>query len=583
MVTNQGNQQETLLESDLRESLLFDTGQFLRMTRSIIATAAADFGSLYLKNDHELRILSTGRRRGLDIDIELFRSGSQPSESNRPWLKEVVERVSRAREKLVLPSKSDDGMSDVARLFPKNSGLTFLCLPIQSDSLLHGVVYLERTPEHAIFEPEQEGLELLVAQIADYIALHTTLLAERNLLRTVVDAIPDLVFIKDTFGRFVVSNKALVKAFGLERAEELIGKSDFDFFPAEEVRHIYDDEQLIIRSGQAHINLEEFNSTLGGIDRWFSTTKVPLFSAGGKVIGLVGACREITEHKLHELEIEKRNSELEVLNAKLTQTKDQLVRSEKMAALGSLVAGIAHELNTPIGIGVTAASTLHDQTKLLMRTIEEGELRRSVLNQYLTNAATGAELMLSALDTANQLVLSFKQIAVDRASSRRQTFDLRLSLDDTIAMLAPLYKNTQIVFELDMTDGIELNSFPGALSEVVTNLVSNALVHAFNGRSSGVIRLTVNRLKPDQLLLLFSDNGVGMSPETLARVFEPFFTTRLGLGGSGLGMHIVYNIVTDLLGGDIRLESELRCGTTVIIQLPLRAPDVVNAAGRGVS
>lgn len=549
MATNQGNLQETMFEGDAAGSLLSDAEQFVRLTRSIIANAAADFGCLYLNHNQELRMVSTGRPRGKDIDVELFRSGSQPSESDRPWLKEVVDWVSKAREKLVLPCKSNDGMSDVARVFLKHSGLTFLCIPIQSDSILLGVVYLERTPGHAVFEREQEAVELLVAQVADYIALHRTLLSERNTLRTVVDAIPDLVFIKDTFGRFVVANKAVVKAFGLNRAEELIGKSDFDFFPADKVRHIYDDEQSIVRSGQAHIDLEEFNSTLGGIDRWFSTTKVPLFSAGGQIIGLVGACREITDRKLHELEIEKRNTELEVLNAKLTQTKDQLVRSGKMAALGSLVAGIAHELNTPIGIGVTAASTLHDQTKLLMQTIAEGELRRSVLNQYLTNAAAGTELILRALDSANLLVLSFKQVAVDRASNQRRIFDLRLGLNDTIAMFAPLCKETKIVFELDMTDGIELDSFPDALSQVVANLVSNAVVHAFNGRSSGVIRITVSRLKPDQLLILFSDNGVGISPETLARVFEPFFTTRLGLGGSGLGMHIAYNLVTNLLAG----------------------------------
>ncbi|MDP3653148.1 MAG: PAS domain-containing sensor histidine kinase [Rhodoferax sp.] len=398
-------------------------------------------------------------------------------------------------------------------------------------------------------------------------------MAERNMLRAMVDAIPDLVFVKDTQGRFVVANMAVAQSFGLASPAELIGKSDFDFFPAETVMHIHEDEQAIVRSGQPHLDHQEPNNVLvGGKPRWFSTSKIPLFDAEGRVTALVGCCREMTAHRLYELDLERRNAELASLNAALSEAQKQLVRSEKMAALGSLVAGIAHELNTPIGIGVTAASTLHEQTQELLKEMEHEGLRRSVLNRYLFGVAEGTHLLLHALTSASNLVLSFKQVAVDQASSQRRCFDLRHALEDIVAMLGPLYKKMPFTLSLDLANGIVLDSYPGPLGQVVNNLISNALMHAFGGRCSGNMHLSTALLDAQHVEIRFSDDGVGIPEKNLARVFDPFFTTRLGQGGSGLGLHIAYNIVTDILGGNIDLQSEMDCGTTVIMKLPLIAP-----------
>lgn len=275
------------------------------------------------------------------------------------------------------------------------------------------------------------------------------------------------------------------------------------------------------------------------------------------------------------LNLEQANTELANAMETLKLTKDELVRSEKMAALGSLVAGVAHELNTPIGNSVTVASTLQHKTQELAREINSGNIRRSTLDAYLDSSAMGTELLMRNLASARDLVISFKQVAVDQASNQRRRFDLKHTLADVVVMLDPMYKNTPFILEVALQDEIQMDSYPGPLGQLITNFVTNALAHAFDGRNHGTMRLTT-RLKQEGLVeIIFSDNGVGISVEHQARVFDPFFTTKLGQGGSGLGLNIVFNIVTNLLGGKIELQSYAGVGTSLIITLPLQAPEVV--------
>ncbi|MET3138854.1 PAS domain S-box-containing protein [Undibacterium sp. GrIS 1.2] len=275
------------------------------------------------------------------------------------------------------------------------------------------------------------------------------------------------------------------------------------------------------------------------------------------------------------LNLEQANTELANAMETLKLTKDELVRSEKMAALGSLVAGVAHELNTPIGNSVTVASTLQHKTQELAREINSGNIRRSTLDAYLDSSAMGTELLMRNLASARDLVISFKQVAVDQASNQRRRFDLKHTLADVVVMLDPMYKNTPFILEVALQDEIQMDSYPGPLGQLITNFVTNALAHAFDGRNHGTMRLTT-RLKQEGLVeIIFSDNGVGIPVEHQARVFDPFFTTKLGQGGSGLGLNIVFNIVTNLLGGKIELQSYAGVGTSLIITLPLQAPEVV--------
>ena len=279
-----------------------------------------------------------------------------------------------------------------------------------------------------------------------------------------------------------------------------------------------------------------------------------------------------------ELRVQARTENLEVANRDLNAAleslhamQSELVRSEKMAALGSLVAGVAHELNTPIGNCVTVGSTLQEQAQDLANEFQNGELRRSTLTRFTDNFVRGTDILMSSLRRADELISSFKRVAVDQSSDQRRTFDLQQTLQEVCLTLEPMYKATQFQLSMEVQTGVLVDSFPGALGQLVTNFVSNAMQHAFEGRTRGQMRLTA-AAQGDQVAVVFSDDGLGMTEDTRNRVFDPFFTTKLGQGGSGLGMNIVYNIVRGVLGGSIVVHSTLGAGTRIEVTFPLQAP-----------
>ncbi|MFZ6871045.1 ATP-binding protein [Undibacterium sp. Di27W] len=270
--------------------------------------------------------------------------------------------------------------------------------------------------------------------------------------------------------------------------------------------------------------------------------------------------------------LEETNKELGNALDSLTAMQGELIRSEKMAALGSLVAGIAHELNTPIGNSVTVASTLQDHAVNMENELSTTQPRRSVLAQLTRETSKGANILVRSLDRAAQLILSFKQVAVDQSSNHRRNFDLSTTLNEILITLEPMYSRTTHRLHIDLEPNIAMESYPGALAQILTNSVNNSLTHGFEGLDHGNMYLKTRLSGQHQVEIVFSDDGAGISAEHLARVFDPFFTTKLGKGGSGLGMHIVYNLVTDVLGGKIELGSELGKGTTLSLILPLVAP-----------
>jgi len=222
------------------------------------------------------------------------------------------------------------------------------------------------------------------------------------------------------------------------------------------------------------------------------------------------------------LKLQETNAELHEALESLKLTKGELVRSEKLAALGSLVAGIAHELNTPIGNSVTVASTLHDDTRDLRRAVKEGNLRRSAMEAYFGIIEKGTELLLRNLGNAHDLIASFKQVAADQASNQRRNFDLKETIEGIMVTLVPMYKKTPFVLVSELAPDIKMNSYPGPLGQVLTNLVTNALTHAFEERKHGTMRLTTRLVDETHAELLFSDDGVGIPVENLPRVFDPF-------------------------------------------------------------
>ncbi|SMC23073.1 PAS domain S-box-containing protein [Andreprevotia lacus DSM 23236] len=313
-------------------------------------------------------------------------------------------------------------------------------------------------------------------------------------------------------------------------------------------------------------------------------------TADGSLSGYLGIARDITEQLAAQADtlklnlqldnrVRERTRELEASTAQLQHaldnlrhTQDKLVQSEKLASLGSIVAAVAHELNTPIGICVTVASTLQEKTDTLEQQLHAGAIKRSQFEDYLTACGEGVRLLQRGLQRAHELVANFKRVAVDQSSAQRRVFGLQQVMQDVTALLMTSVRKTPFKLEVDVDDRLEMDSFPGALEQIVSNLVNNSLLHGFAGREQGVMRL---RAGPDgeQVRLEYSDDGVGMSDDVLHHIFDPFFTTALGKGGSGLGMSICYNLITGPLGGSIEVESTPGHGCRFVIMLPRVAPE----------
>ena len=266
------------------------------------------------------------------------------------------------------------------------------------------------------------------------------------------------------------------------------------------------------------------------------------------------------------------NSELSSAMQILQHTQSELVQSEKLAALGALVAGIAHELNTPIGNSLMAASSLQDFSREVASAISDGTLKRSALESFLADNQTASDILIRNLRRASELISSFKQVAVDQASAQRRQFHLDEVVSEILITLGPSLKKTpyRVVNQVQLHE--ELDSYPGPLGQVLVNLINNALLHAFHDREQGCIELRGQTLHGDWLELQVCDDGIGIADEHLPRIFDPFFTTRLGQGGSGLGLHIVHNLVSGVLGGKLGVRSQLGQGTCFTLRLPRVAP-----------
>ncbi|GJE58408.1 sensor histidine kinase [Methylobacterium trifolii] len=270
-----------------------------------------------------------------------------------------------------------------------------------------------------------------------------------------------------------------------------------------------------------------------------------------------------------ELREEKRRAEATL--STLRQTQASLIQAEKLASLGQLVAGVAHEINTPIGVAVMTSTAIEADVRRIAQSLESGRILRSELTASVGRITEGSRLLFSNLNRAADLVHSFKQVAVDQATGDRRSFAVAGWLHELLSSLGPLVRRKGHAVEVACPEGIVLESYPGALAQVLSNLILNAVVHAYPDGRHGLLRLTVAAEGEDGLRIVFSDDGRGIPPEHLGKVFDPFFTTRRGEGSTGLGLNIVYNLVATTLNGRIAVESEPGAGTRFTIDLPLAA------------
>lgn len=467
---------------------------------------------------------------------------------------------------------------------------TALCLPLLRQQQLIGVLYLECTQGGQVFSANKVAqIELFMAQTVvalENARLRDNLLREqenfrnteaalsfkRILLRTLVEHCPFRIYAKDVDSRFIFANQEVARMMGASRSEDLIGHNDFDFYPPEVAEKYFQDEQALLRSDNPVIGIEEaVIDQSNGKTGWGLTTKVHLRDDQGAILGIVGIGMDITERKVMEEQFVRRNAELTELNEKLSQAHEQLVQSEKLAALGALVAGLAHELNTPISNGIMAASTLSEQSTQFTVAVSQG-LKRSVLDHFMNDVSHASEIMLRNLNRAADLVASFKQIAVDQTSAQRRMFSLAEVVAEIIFAMSPTLRKSPIIVEQKIDPDLRLDSYPGPLGQVLINLINNALLHGYDDRREGKIIVSASQRNAEQIELIVSDDGVGIPQAHINRIFDPFFTTKMGIGSSGLGLNIVHNTVAGLLGGQIRVQSVAQHGASFSLLLPIIAP-----------
>ncbi|MBF0554706.1 MAG: hypothetical protein HQK96_09165 [Nitrospirae bacterium] len=281
------------------------------------------------------------------------------------------------------------------------------------------------------------------------------------------------------------------------------------------------------------------------------------------------------ELNITNLQLEKDIAHRKQVEESLRQSQDKLVEAEKMAALGGLVAGVAHEINTPIGIAVTTASHLQDITSKLSTAINNKTAKKDELFNYFTHATKSSELILTNLERTSELVKSFKMVAADQTSQEMRLFNVRDYIEKVITSLSPKLKQTSCEIRLECPVDLQINSYPGALAQIITNFVINSLMHAFKDNDKGIITIEIVN-NSDSLSLKYSDNGRGIPQENMGKIFNPFFTTNRAGGGTGLGLHILYNLITQALKGTITCVSILGEGTTFSVTIPI-APSNENS------
>ena len=436
-----------------------------KLMRLLIANAGAQKGVLLLQKNGVLVIQAQARADAQGDSIEVRQA--LPAEESADLSLAIINYVKRTREKVVLGDAGNDsqfsGDPYIERALPKS----VLCIPLQKQSELVGILYLENNLAADAFTPEHtELLEILSTQIA----------------------------------------------ISLENA------------------------------------------------------------------GLYTELEQKIEARTQALS--QKNSELNETLDSLRQAQRQLVESEKLASLGQLVAGVAHEINTPVGVAVTGASTLAEETAKLQTMYQAGTMKRSDLDSYVSAAATISKLLLSNMERAATLIQSFKEVAIDQTSQERRHIELKVYIEEVLLNLSPMLRKTAHTVTVDCREALEIDTYPGAISQILTNFVMNALVHAFHDGDQGKMTIVVTEPDSSSVELRFSDNGKGIPREFIPKIFDPFFTTMRGRGGSGLGLNIIHNLVTGTLQGRVTVESTLTVGTTFILNFP-RSPIQAAAAKAG--
>ena len=410
-----------------------------------------------------------------------------------------------------------------------------------------------------------------VRDITDQKRAEEAIAEGRRLLQLVIDTVPAVINVKDKELRYVLMNRYMSGIFGIE-PHEAIGRTTTDLmsrYGAEKTDE--NDRRVLATAKELGFYEDEYRDSTGNLRHWL-VNKLPLLDAEGHVESIVTVALDIGERKRGELEMREAKDAAEAALRNLRETQNSLIEAEKLAALGRLVAGVAHEVNNPVGISLTVASSLERKAASFAAEVARGNLRRSSLTDFLDAASDASGQLVANLNRAAELIASFKQVAADRNYSDQRTFDLGDLTEQVVMSLRPGLRKHRLSLNVECEPNLTMNSYPGPYGQVLTNLFLNSVAHAFPDGRAGTVEIKVRAAGPDHVEVIFADDGCGMSLDVRRRAFDPFFTTRRDQGGTGLGLHIVYSIVTSRLGGRLDLDSEPGRGTRVQMLLPRVPP-----------
>jgi PAS domain S-box-containing protein len=370
--------------------------------------------------------------------------------------------------------------------------------------------------------------------------------------------------------RYLQINQRLTEICGIS-VEGHLGRFVRDCVPA-----LADAVEEIVRSimetGEPVVGIEVAGQRADQVEeRSWITYWHPLRAPGGEIVAVNVAAEEITERKRAEQQVRNARDAAETALRHLRETQESLIEAEKLAALGRLVAGVAHEVNSPVGIGLTVASTLQRKVDQFAEEVARGGLRRSRLNEFMNLVRDASSQLVSNLDRAAERVQSFKELAVDQGQSRRRSFDAGELTREVLSHLARELGERCIALNFGFEGDLAMDSYPGPFGQALTNLVLNAMMHAYPEGRSGSIDIQVRPADHDHIEVVVADDGCGMAPDVKRQAFDPFFTTRRHEGATGLGLHTTHSILVDRLGGRIKLDSEPDVGTVVRLVLPRSA------------
>ncbi len=486
------------------------------------------------------------------------------------------------------------GMNQRGHLFRgyESGAVDYLIKPIEPLVLRSKVrVFCELYAQRVEIEYHRAHLEAMVAErtaelsalarhlreeIAARRATDAALQESELRLRRVIDSAYEAFIGMDAGGAVVDWNDQAERMFGWRRGEALARSVAELVVPARHRGAHLDGLRRLVEQGEAaplnrrieicalHRSGREFPAELS---IWqIPNANTPLFGA---------FIRDITERKRAEEDLRQLNESLELRvgerTVELRHAMDQIVESEKLASLGSIVAGVAHELNTPIGNIVMTASTLEERILDLANAARNGKLTRTALDLFVDECQNASAVMVRSAGRASVLIESFKKIAVDQTSQRRREFDLRDTVADILNTLGTVMRRAKVGSELRIPAGIRMDSFPGDLEQVLSNLIMNSIRHGFAARGHGHIVIDAG-VRGELLEIVYQDDGGGIPPELHRKIFEPFYTTTLGQGGSGLGMFIVHNLMHGVLKGEIHLRSDVGQGVVFTLTLPAVTP-----------